>query len=96
MNRQAERLARKIKAADIQRLKTSEKTDTDPADPYEIALSVIQGDIDAKDVRRRLLVWVNDSVDVPYIPEVLEEKALRLVVEALEGAVISFIKKQLR
>lgn len=90
----------KIQAAEIAPLQTDRDTETDgnpgPLGPLEIAEGILTGSIPPEKVDELLLDWLAEAVDVPYVPEQLERKALSFVVEALEGVVLQLLRQQIR
>ena len=92
-------LKRQIKEAEIAPLQSEIPTPDDkggPDGPLEIAEALISGTLPPEKVDEKLLVWISETVDVPYVPDALEREALELVVQSLEGVVLQLLRRQIR
>lgn len=92
----AESIARRVKAADPEPLNVTPEDPHDPYSPLEIAEMLLEGKIPPGKVDELLLRWISENVDIPYVPDTLEDKVLIRVLQALEGIVLSIVRRNVK
>jgi len=89
-------LAEKIEAAELEEPPESLKTEGEEDTFSDIVADIVTGETTPSDVEERLLDWANRQVDIPLIPESVEERILRTVKGLLMQAAVESAERYLR
>lgn len=89
-----DQLTARLKAATPSRVEGVSGEEYDTPGPVEIAEMLVEGEVEPEAVPDMLVDWLASSVDIPYVPDVLERKLFNLVLDALKGVVIDLIRKR--
>jgi len=81
-------LNEQIKAAKPEKLDTSSLKSEGKDSFGDIVADVISGETSTEEVEERVVDWANRQVDVPLIPESVEEQAIQVLKDLLIQAVV--------
>jgi hypothetical protein len=92
-----EQIAKKVEAAGLVPIRnnadsSSPDTKEDQLSLGDLVESILSGDINPEQIDDELKAWINARIDVPYVPEVVEGKALDLAVRVLKSAIIELVE----
>lgn len=83
-----EEIGRSVESADLAKLKTTAKKDTEDDSFADLVEDIIEGTVTRDEVDERIVSLLNDLLDVPYVPEALEEKVFGLALDGVKVAVM--------
>lgn len=84
-----EQLEKKVRAAELVDIPVAEEQQEDFG---EIAEMVARGDASLNEVEDKVVEWVNERVDIPFVPEFMEDKIFSLVSSLLRKAALEAAK----
>jgi len=88
-------LAKQIEAAEPEELPQNLKTEGEEDSFSDIVADIVTGETTPSEVEDRLIDWANDKVDIPLVPEGVEERILRTVKGLLVQAATESAKRYL-
>jgi len=89
-------LAQKIEAAEPEELPQSLETGAEEDTFNAIVADIVTGETTPSEVEERLIGWANRQVDIPLVPEPVEERILRAVKGLLVQAAIESAERYLQ
>lgn len=89
----SESLAESIDGAGLETLQTTASERSDEDSFADIVSDVVHGEATAQEVENRLVDRLNELVDIPYVPESLEDKVFDHALDALKVAVIQLASR---
>lgn len=86
----ADDLEEKVQSAELIDLPESGEEEKDFGDIVE---SVVRGDATTEEIEEHIVDWVNERVDIPFVPESLEEKMFELISSLLRKAAVEAARR---
>jgi len=86
-------LANDIQGAELDKLQTTASEESDEDSFADIVSDVANGETTAEEVEERLGDLLNELVDIPYVPEALEDKAFDYALDGLKVAVVQLASR---
>lgn len=86
----ADHLEEEIQAAELVDVPEGGEEEEDFGDIVE---SIVRGDATVEEIEDRVVSWVNERVDIPFVPEEIEEKMFEMVSSLLRKAAVEVARR---
>jgi hypothetical protein len=95
MSKQAltDQIAETVDGAELEQLDAAAQPTSDDDSFADIVSDIVEGDTTAGEVDDRVSAWLNDTFDIPFVPEAIEAKLFGLAVDAVKAAAVQTAKR---
>jgi len=88
-----DQIAETVDGAELEQLDAAAQPTSEDDSFADIVSDIVDGATTAEEVEDRISDWLNETFDIPFVPEAIEGKLFGLAVDAVKAAAVQTAKR---